>query len=95
MKKQMRNLKSGTNSFNPGHWDSIPITGTVPAKPGRLECLNWYYLGCFRGSVRSTFDQYFKLLKLQCSCFITLTTMRISIKALLISILKYTSVVRN
>ena len=35
----LRNLKSGTDLFNPGHRKSIPKTGTVPAKPGQLECL--------------------------------------------------------
>ena len=35
----VRNLKTGTNRFNPGHWDSIPKPGTVQAKPGQLECL--------------------------------------------------------
>ena len=24
--------------FNPRKWDSIQKTGTVPAKPGQLEC---------------------------------------------------------
>ena len=28
----VRNLKTGTNRFNPGHQDSIPKTGNVPAK---------------------------------------------------------------
>ena len=35
----LRNLKTGTDLFNPGHRESIPKTGTVPAKPGQLECL--------------------------------------------------------
>ena len=40
MKKILvRNLKTGTNSFNPGHRGGIPKTGTVQAKPGQLECL--------------------------------------------------------
>ena len=39
----MRNLKTGTIWFNPGHCDSIPKTGTAPVKPGQLECLlHWY-----------------------------------------------------
>ena len=35
----VRNIKTGTNRFNPGRWEKIPKTGTVLAKSGQLECL--------------------------------------------------------
>ena len=35
----VKNLKAVTNWFNLGYWDNQPKTGTVPAKPGQLECL--------------------------------------------------------
>ena len=35
----VKNLTTGTNGFNPRHWDSTPKPWTVLAKPGLLECL--------------------------------------------------------
>ena len=35
----VRNIETGTNWFNLGHWDGITKTGIVLAKSGQLECL--------------------------------------------------------